>query len=111
MKYIKGYRAVALVEIFVCICFFLTAWSDTYGMFFNVVNNFGAGILFFGSLLAYFDAKKWVLWLMIATMLCLIAFNSFWFVSRGVFFSTGFPLVAYDILFVVGNLHFLGKGL
>ena len=111
MKYLKGYKAVALIEILICICFFLNTWSSTYGMLFNIVNDFGAGILFFGSILAYFESKKWTLWLMVYTMLCLIGFNTIMFIWQGVFLTTGFALIAYDTLFVIANLHFLGKGL
>ena len=110
-KIVQGYRAVALIEMLICVCFFANAGGDTYGMIYNIINFGGAGILFFGSLLAYFEPKKWTLRLMLVTMLCLIAFNTGWFVSHGVFMTTGFPLIAYDTLFVVANLHFLGRGL
>ena len=110
-KMVRGYRALALIELFVCACFFANTGRSIYGTLFDIVNSTGAGILFFGSLLAYFDPRKWLLWLMTAAMLCLIAFNTVCFAWQGVFMTVGFPLIAYDTLFVVGNLHFLGKGL
>jgi len=111
MKFVKGYRAVALIQIFMCLCFFINPGTEAYGRLFGVISFVGAGVLFFGSLLAYITPKRWTLWLMALTMLCLIAFNSVWFVWHGVFMTTGFPLIAYDLMFVVANMHFLGKGL
>ena len=111
MKYLRGYRAIALLQIIVSLAFFTTPAFRTYGTFFGVVNAFGAGVLLMGSLLAYFRPAKWILTLMIATMLCLIVFNTIWFFAHSAFLSTGFPLVAYDLLFVLSTLHFLGKGL
>ncbi|MDR2712565.1 MAG: hypothetical protein LBB91_05565 [Clostridiales bacterium] len=111
MKLLQGYKAIALIEMLVCLCFFLNVGGEVYGAFFNVINFFGAGILFFASFFAYFDSKKWMLWLMSGTMLCLIIFNTIWFACHGMFLATGFPLIAYDTLFVIVNFHFLGKGL
>ena len=111
MKYVKGYRSVSLIQIFMCVCFFINPGFEAYGKWFGNINFFGAGILFGGALLAYFEPRRWMLWLLAGTMLCLITFNSIWFVFYGVFLASGFPLIAYDTLFVVANLHFLGKGL
>ena len=111
MKFIRGYKSIALVQIFMCVCFFFHPGFE-YGTWFAHINFVGAGVLFFGSLLAYFDtAKKWTCWLLIGTMITLIAVNTPLLIIGGTFLTTGFSLIAYDILFVVGNLHFLGKGL
>jgi hypothetical protein len=111
MKFIKGYKAVALIQIFVCLCFFINPGIEMHGFWYGLINFTGAGILFTGSLLAYYDPKKWTLWLMLLTMSVLIIINTTFLISQGVFLVYGFPLIAYDLLFVVINLHFLGKGL
>ena len=110
-KFIKGYRAVALVQILTSLCFFVNPGTEAYGGLYGVITFVGAGMLFFGSILAYFSPKRWTLWLMAGTMIFFIIFNSVWFIWHGVFISSGFPLIAYDCLFVVANLHFLGRGL
>jgi hypothetical protein len=111
MEYIRGYRSLALLQMLMCIGFFFNINSQTYGLVFNIYNFFGAGILFLGSIFAYFKPQRYLLWTMIITMMCLIIFNVIWFIYYGVFLETGFPLIAYDILFIIGNFHFLGKGL
>ena len=111
LKYIKDYKIVALIQIFMCVCFFINPGAEAYGDVFGLVNFIGAGILFFGSILAYFDPKRWTMWLLAITMLVLIACNMVLFIWSGNFLTTGFPLIAYDSLFVVANMHFLGKGL
>ncbi|MDR1565537.1 MAG: hypothetical protein LBS74_11325 [Oscillospiraceae bacterium] len=108
---LKGYKGVALLEIAVCVLFFINVGAGQYGKLFDIVNSVGAGILFFGSLMAYFKPRKWTLWMTTYTMLLLIVFNTATFFVRGTFFSTGFPLIAYDTLFIIANLHFCGKGL
>jgi len=110
-KYFKGYKAVALIQIFMSLCFFINPGTEIYGAWFGVINFFTAGILFFGSCLAYVSPKRWTLWLLTATMFFIIVFNSIWFISGGTFFTTGFSVITYDTLFVVTTLHFLGKGL
>jgi len=111
VKYIRGYKIVALIQIFMCVCFFINPGTDAYGAWFGILNFAGAGVLFFGSILAYFDPKQWTLWLLAITMLVLIFLNVAWFTWNNVFITTGFPLIAYDCLFVVVNMHFLGRGL
>ena len=111
MKYLRGYRAVALLQMLVSIGFFASPTLEIYGTVFGIINFFGAGILFSGSLLAYIKPIKWIIMLMISTMICMICFNTVWFAWHGVFLSTGFPLIAYNTLFTITSLHFLGKGL
>jgi len=94
-----------------CVGFFFNPGTAVYGAIYGVINFFGAGAIFTGSLFAFYSPKKWILWTLIITMSGLILFNSVWFMSHGVFMTTGFPLIAYDLLFVVVNFHFLGKGL
>jgi hypothetical protein len=110
-KFIKGYKAIALMQILVSIVFFFNPGTDLYGRLYGFVNFFGAGILFSAALLAYFSAKRWKLWLLTITMAILVVFNTVWFIIHSTFFATGFPLIAYDLLFIIANLHFLGKGL
>ena len=109
-KLIKGYRIIALIQIFMCICFALEPGGKAHGEMFGAINFIGAGVLFIGSILAYIKQEKWKLWALSVTMIILIFFNTVWFIQRGDFL-TGFPLIGYDVLFVVANLHFLGKGL
>ena len=111
LNFMRGYRAVALVEIIICIFFFLNIDGGAYGKLFDIINAFGAGILFTASLLVYHNSKRWMLWTMVFTMFFLILFNSAWFIIYGVFVTTGFPLIAYDILFSFVTLQYLGKGL
>ena len=111
MRVFRGYRAVALIQLFMCLCFFINPGTEHYGALFGIANFFAAGIFVVGTLLSYFDPKRWTLWLTAATMFCIMIFNSVWFISQGVFMTTGFPLIAYDALFIVANLHFLGRGL
>jgi len=110
MKYIKNYRAVALLLMLICVGFFVSPGTEPYGLLFGVVNFFGAGVLFTASLLAYISPKGWLLTTIVTTMIFLIIFNAVWFSSYGVFLSTGFPLIGYDLMVVVVNLHYLGIG-
>ena len=110
-KWVRGYKGIALLQILVCAAFFINPGSESYGDVFGYVNFLGAGILFFGSIIAYFEQRKWTLQLLSAAMTLLIAFNIPWFIVHGDFLSTGFPLIAYDALFVIANLHYLGKGI
>lgn len=111
MRFVRGYKSVALLQILMCAGFFVNPGTDVYGTVFGVANFFGAGLITVGSALAYFKPKKLILRALVATMTALIVFNSCWFILAGVFFTTGFPLIGYDLLFVVTNLHFLGWGL
>ena len=111
LRLLKGYKALALVEIGMCICFFLYADGDIYGTLYSAINFFAAGFLLVIASLAYFNAKKWRLWVILWATVLLTIINLIWFITNGVFISVGFPLIAYNLLFITGNLHFLGKGL
>ena len=110
-KYLKGYKAVAILQIFVSLSFFTNPALHAYGTFFGVINSFGAGVLLTGSLLSYFSPKRWILLLMIAMMSCMIFFNAVWFIYYNVLFATGFPLIAYDVLFIVNTCDYVGRSL
>ncbi len=93
------------------VCFLLNPGTQTYGALYGFVNFFGAGILVIGEILSYIEVEKWKLVLLTITMSVLTVFNTIWFIMDGTFFQTGFPLIAYNVLFIVAHLHFLGKGL
>jgi len=111
MKYIRGYRGVALLQMLTCVGFLINPVTSVYGFWFGLINFFGAGVIFTGSALAWFNTQKVLLWTLVFTMSCLTAYNAVWFILSGVFITTGFPLIAYDLLFIITNLHFLGRGL
>ena len=111
MKFFRGYRSVTLLSMLVCTGFFINPGADVYGLWFGIINFFGAGIVFTASLFAYFEPRKWMLATLVCALSVLTVFNAAWFIAYGVFTTTGYPLIAYDLLAVVTNLHFLGKGL
>ncbi len=111
MRLLRGYRPIALLQMFVSACFFLNPGTESYGTLFGIIHFFTGGILFFSGLLAFIKPHKWKLWLSMITMALLIVLNTAWFISRGTFLTTGFPIIAYDLLAIVANLHYLGKGL
>jgi hypothetical protein len=111
MKLLMSYKPIALLQMFVSACFFLNPGTQSYGTVFGTIHFFTGGILFCAGLLSFIEARKWKLWLSTCTMLLLIALNSVWFIVHGTFITTGFMIIGYDLLAVVANLHFLGKGL
>ena len=111
LRFVKGYKKIAIIQVLMCICFFISQDQVLGGKLFWPVNLFGTGALLVGSIWAYVSTHRGILWTMAVTMMCLIVFNTVWFICEGAFMSEGFTLIAYDTLFVVANLHFLGKGL
>ncbi len=110
MKYIRGYRGIALIQMFMSICFFFNQGVQGHGAIYGFFNFFGAGVLFFGTIVTYIRVETWKLVTLIITMAVLTVFNLVTYIIDDVLFSTGFPLIAYNLLYIVGNLHFLGKG-
>jgi len=108
MKYLRGYRGVALLQILVCLGFIADPGGRAYGPMFGLINWYGAGVILVGSALAYVKPHAWILRMLAAAMAVLIVFNAVWFFGSGAFMTTGFPLIAYDLLFILVNLHFLG---
>jgi hypothetical protein len=95
-----------------CICFFLNP-GYTYGTLFAGINNVGTWVLLIASLIAYVSdtPKRWTCGLIAITTMCLVVFNLPWLIYSGGFLTGGFMLIAYDLLHIVANLHFLGIGL
>ncbi len=106
-----GYRPIALLQMFVSACFIFNPGTQDYGVIFGFIHFFTGGILFCAGLLAFIEATKWKLWLSIYTMAFLIVLNTVWFIIQGTFIASGFPIIGYDLLAIVANLHFIGKGL
>lgn len=111
MNLLKDYRSVALIEIFVCICFMFSPTISQNGELFNIFSFCATGILFSASLLAFIEARRWKLWLLCITMSIVTVVSIATSLYHRDFLTTGFPLIAYNVLFIVANLHFLGKGL
>ncbi len=111
MGFIKGFRSIALIEIFVCVCFLLSPTVTENKNWFSVFSYCSTGVLLAASILAFIEARKWKLWLLCYTMTGVTAVSIGVSIYRGDFLTTGFPLIAYNVLFIVANLHFLGKGL
>ena len=108
-KYLKGYKSIAVIQMLLCICYFLNLWSSPHGEIYGIVKFIFAGALFFGSILAYQAPRRWILSMLMVLMLIMAVFNIFWFVWQGTFITVGFPLVGYNVLYIIANLHFLGK--
>jgi hypothetical protein len=92
------------------IFFLLNQGGRGYGAVYGFVNFFGAGVLLFGTIVTYIRVEKWKLVMLTIAMAVLTVFNVVTYIIDGALFTTGFPLIAYNLLYIVGHLHFLGKG-
>jgi len=110
VKCLRGYKAVAVLQILVSLGFFANPVFGQYGPAYGIINFMGAGVLLAGSALSCFKLSRWALELMICAMIALTCFNTIWFLLHGAFLSTGFPLIAYNILFVLTTFHYLIRG-
>ncbi len=111
MRFLKGFRAIALIEILVCIAFLFSPTITQRGGFFVIFSYCATGVLLTGSVFAFIEASKWKLWLLCIAMSIVTVVSIVTSIYFGSLFTTDFPLIAYNLLFIVANLHFLGKGL
>lgn len=111
MGFLKGFRSIALIEICVCICFLFSPTISQDGEAFKIFSFCASGVLLTASVLAFIEARRWKLWLLCITMSIVTVVSIILSIYRGDFLTASFPLIAYNILFIVANLHFLGRGL
>lgn len=111
MKFLRGYRTVALIEMFVCVCFLLSPNTGQTNDWFEVFSYCVTGIMLASSTLTLIEARRWKLWLLIGTALLTIVVDIILSALQGNFLTDKFTLVAFNMLFIVANLHFMGKGL
>jgi predicted ferric reductase len=108
---LKGYRAVALIEIFVCVCFLFNPSTGQTRDWFTVFSYAMTGVMLVGSLLAMIETRRWKLTMLVIITIVLTIVEIILSITSNTFFASGFSLIAFNLLFIVANLHFLGKGL